>query len=57
MVTHVLVHHTSGDVNSLVIWDLDQYFTEALKSFLELIRFVEHQSQMEPAAHEVLLKL
>jgi len=57
MVTHVLVHHTSGDVNSLVIWDLDQHFTEALKSFLELISFMEHQSQMEPAAHEVLLKL
>jgi hypothetical protein len=55
MVTHVLVNNTSRDVNSLVVWNLQEHLTEAFQSLLELISLVEHQTQMESTTDEVFL--
>ena len=56
MVVHVLVDHSSRDVHSLVVWDLGKDFAEAFKCLLKLVGLVVHQSQMETAAHEVVLQ-
>ena len=42
MVAHVLVNDTPGNIYRLVLGHLDQHFTEAFESFLELIGLVKH---------------
>ena len=55
MVAHVLVDHTSGNVDSLVVLDFEEHLREALEGLRELANSVVHQTQVESAAHEVLL--
>ena len=55
VIAHILVHNSSSNENCFIVRNLFQYLTKALECFLELIRFVVHQSQMESATDEVFL--
>ena len=57
VVAHILVDYSSSDENCFVVWNLFQDLAEALESFLELVCFVVHQSQMESATDEVFLQV
>ncbi len=57
MVAHVLIYSSTCDIHSFVGRDLHQNQTVTFKGILELIGLVVHQSKMEPAANEVILKL
>lgn len=57
MVSHVLVDHSSGNINCFIIGYLEQNFAEAFQSLLELVCLMVHEPQMETGRHEVFLQL
>jgi len=56
VVSHVLVYHSSCNINRLIIRDLQQNLAKTFQGLLELICLVVHQSKMEPTRHKVFLK-
>lgn len=57
MIAHICIDNTSCDVNSFIIFNCLENLGETFQSVLKSIYSVVHESQMEPAAHKVLLNL
>lgn len=54
MVSHVLIDKASRYVNSFVLWHLHQDVTEALKSLVETVKPMVHQTKMKSRSNEVI---
>ena len=57
MISHILIHKASREINSFIIIDLAQHIAKAAKGSLKVLYVMVHEPQMEPAAHKVFLKL
>ena len=57
MISHILIDHTSGDINSFVIVDSQKHFWETNESVLEFVEAVVHETKMESTADEVLIQV
>jgi hypothetical protein len=56
VVAHVLVGYTSCDVDDFVVGSFGEDLAERLESFLEVLRPLLHQAQMEQAADQVFVQ-
>lgn len=57
MVAHVLINLPPGDVHSLIVFDFEEDFGEALESLRELVDAVVHLAKVESTTGEVLVFL
>lgn len=57
MISHILINHTSSNINSLIIVDSQKHFGETSESILELIEAMVHETKMESAANEMLVEV
>jgi hypothetical protein len=57
VVSHILIHYSSGNEHGFVVWDFLEDFAEAFEGLLELVGFVIHQSQMKTATNKVFLQV
>ena len=56
MISHVLVHRSSGYVDGLVIRYFLEHFGEALQGILKLAQSMVHQTQVKSTAYEFVVE-
>jgi hypothetical protein len=57
MISHILIDHTSSDINSFVIVDSQKHFWETNESVLEFVEAVVHETKMESTTDEVFIEV